>query len=177
MTDDAKQAKADAKAAKAKAKALRPWYKKKLFLGLIAVGVIAVIVVASSQGSTPATNTESAEANVGSNSGSTTEDTIGTGLGSQDASGDIDSLDCGSPDAVGAIYPSVKITNRSEKRSNYFVTVTFESADGTTKYDDALIMVTSLNPGQSMTEKGLVFKEIPSDAICKVTEIQRTSDE
>lgn len=177
MTDDAKQAKADAKIAKTKAKALRPWFKKKRFLGLIAIGVIAVIVIASGQGSTPATNTESSDSSVDSNSGSTTEDTIGTGLGSQDASGDIDSLDCGSPDAIGAIYPSVKITNRSEKRSNYFVTVTFESPDASTKYDEALIMVTSLNPGQSMSEEGIVLNEMPADAICKVTEIQRTSDE
>lgn len=154
------------------AKALKPWYRRKRFLG-----VIAGAILATSQGCTSATNTESVDSEESSSNDSATEDTVGTGLGSQDASGDIDSLDCGSPDAIGAMYPSVKITNRSEKRSNYFVTVTFESADGLTKYEDALIMVMSLNPGQSMSEEGIVLGEIPSDAICKVTEVQRTSDE
>lgn len=176
MSDDAKQAKADAKAAKAKAKALRPWFKKKRFLGLIVIAAIAVIVTVSSQGSdVPASTTSDAETSVTEDK--TTEDTVGTGLGSKDASGDIDSLDCGEPDAIGVTYPSVKITNRSEKRSNYFVTVSFESADGSTKYDQAIIMVMSLNPGQSMTEKGFITNEIPEGAICKVTEVQRTSDE
>jgi hypothetical protein len=106
-----------------------------------------------------------------------TEDTIGTGLGSKDASGDIDDLDCGTPDALGMIKPSVKITNRSEKRSNYFITVSFESSDGSTKYDETIISMMSLNPGQSMTEEGFITNEIPDGAICKVTEVQRTSDE
>lgn len=53
MSDDAKQAKAEAKAAKAKAKALRPWYKKKRFLALIAIAVIAIVSVASNQGRAP----------------------------------------------------------------------------------------------------------------------------
>jgi len=106
-----------------------------------------------------------------------TADTVGTGLGSKDASGDIDSLDCGSQDVIGVSYPSVKITNRSEKRSNYFVTDTYESADGSIKYDEVIIMVLSLNSGQSMTEEGIITNEIPDGAICKVTEVQRTSDE
>jgi len=176
MTDESKQAKADAKAAKAKAKALRPWYKKKRFISLIAIAVIAVIATVSGQGSdVPTTNDGGGDAPAAEEE--TTENTVGTGLGSKDASGDIDSFDCGVPDAIGMRYPSVKITNRSEKRSNYFVTVTFESSDGSTKYDEATIMVMSLNSGQSMTEEGIITNEIPAGAICKVTEVQRTSDE
>jgi hypothetical protein len=176
MTDESKQAKADAKAAKAKAKALRPWYKKKRFIGLIAIAGIAVIVVVSQQNGDEPTSTNS-DANSQVSEDEATEDTIGTGLGSKDASGDIDDLDCGTPDAFGIINPSVKITNRSEKRSNYFITVSFESSDGSTKYDDDIISMMSLNPGQSMTKKGYITNEIPDGAICKVTEVQRTSDE
>jgi hypothetical protein len=181
MTDESKQAKADAKAAKAKAKALRPWYKKKRFIGLIVIAGIAVIVVVSQQdGDDPISTNSDANSQVSEDEATedeATEDTIGTGLGSKDASGDIDDLDCGTPDAFGMINPSVKITNRSEKRSNYFITVSFESSDGSTKYDETIISMMSLNPGQSMTEEGLITDEIPDGAICKVTEVQRTSDE
>lgn len=176
MTDESKQAKADAKAAKAKAKALRPWYKKKRFIGLIVIAGIAVIASVSGQGGDAPTSTNN-DSDSQASEDEATEDTVGTGLGSKDASGDIDSLDCGTPDAIGVSYPSVKITNRSDKRSNYFVTVSFESSDGSTKYDEAIIMVMSLNPGQSMTEEGMIANEIPDGAICKVTEVQRTSDE
>jgi len=176
MSEENKQAKADAKAAKAKAKALRPWYKKKRFISLIVIGVIVVLVISNSQSSdVPSASNDEASAPATEDEAS--QDTVGTGLGSKDASGDIDDFDCGEPDAIGMIYPSVKITNRSEKRSNYFVTITYESSDGSTKYDESIIMVMSLNPGQSMTEEGIVTNEIPSGAICKVTEVQRTSDE
>lgn len=46
-----KEAKAQAKAAKAHAKAIRPWYKKKRYIGLIAIAVIVIISVASGGGS------------------------------------------------------------------------------------------------------------------------------
>jgi len=176
MTDESKQAKADAKAARAKAKALRPWYKKKRFIGLIVIGIIAVVAAVSGQGAeAPTATNDDAESPAAESEA--TEDTVGTGLGSKDASGDIDSLDCGETDQFGYTEPTVKVTNRSEKRSNYFITVAYESADGSTKYDETIIMVMSLNPGQSMTEKSIVTNEIPSGSICKVTEVQRTSDE
>lgn len=177
MSDDAKQAKADAKAAKAKAKALRPWYKKKRFLLAIVIAIIALVSILSSQGPETTSETTSVDSSENATGDTSTEDTVGQGLGSKDASADVDSLDCGTPDAIGVTYPSVKVTNRSEKRSNYFITVSFESSDGATKYDETIIMVMSLNPGQSMTEEGMIANEIPSNSICKVTEVQRTSDE
>jgi hypothetical protein len=158
----------------AKVKALRPWYKKKRFIGLVIIAGITVILTVSRQGGDVPTSTDSDADSQVSEDGAT-EDTVGTGLGSKDASGDIDH--CGTPDAIGVSYPSVKVTNRSEKRSNYFVTVSFESSDGSTKYDETIIIVMSLNPGQSMTEEGMIANEIPDGAICKVTEVQRTSDE
>ena len=169
---DEKDAKAEAKAAKAKAKALRPWFKKKRFWLLAIIGVAIIASVAGSGDSTAPTSSDTEEA-VAENS---TQDTISTGLGSKDASGDIDSIDCGTADSIGVRYPEVKVTNRSEKTSTYFITVDFESADGSTKYDEALIMITSLDPGQSMTEKGMVMNDIPEGSVCKISEIQRTAD-
>ena len=169
---DEKDAKAEAKAAKAKAKALRPWFKKKRFWLLGVIGIIIAIQIATGSESTTTTSSDPEEA-VAENP---TEDTIGTGLGSKDATGDIDSIDCGKVDIIGARYPSVKVTNRSEKTSTYFITVDFESSDGSTKYEETIIMITSLNPGQSMTEEGIVLGDIPDGAVCKISEIQRTAD-
>jgi hypothetical protein len=174
-----KEAKAQAKAAKAAAKALRPWFKKKRFwlLGVIAVAVFAV--VAQSGSDTTTTTTPAAEessAGAENNEASATEDTVGTGLGSKDASGDIDNVDCGTPDSIGFRYPEVKVTNRSEKTSTYFITLEFESADGSIKYDEAIIIISSLDSGQTMTEKGIITNDIPDGAVCKITEIQRTAD-
>ena len=47
---DPKAAKAQAKAAKAHAKAMRPWFKKKRFLVLIAIGLLVAITAASGGG-------------------------------------------------------------------------------------------------------------------------------
>ena len=169
---DEKDAKAEAKAAKAKAKALRPWFKKKRFWLLGIVGVFIAMQVTSGSDSTTTTSSDSEEV-VAEN---VTEDTIGTGLGSKDATADIDSVDCGTVDSFGARYPEVKVTNRSEKTSKYVITVDFESPDGSTKYDETIIIITSLNPGQSMTEQGLIMGDIPDGAVCKVSEVQRMVD-
>jgi hypothetical protein len=174
-----KEAKAQAKAAKAAAKALRPWFKKKRFW-LLGVIVIAVVATATQGGSDTTTTTtpgaDQSSSGAESSGATATEDTIGTGLGSKDASGDIDSVTCGVPDSIGVRYPEVKVTNRSEKTSTYFITLEFESADGGTKYDETIIVISSLDPGQAMTEKGMIANEIPDGAVCKITEIQRTAD-
>ena len=172
-----KEAKAEAKAAKAAAKALRPWFKKKRFWLLGAIAIVVIVVIQGGADSTPTTqSTEKSGTEAESNEQTATEDTVGTGLGSKDASGDIDSVDCGTPDVIGVRYPEVKVTNRSEKTSTYFITLEFESADGGTKYDETTIFITSLESGQTMTEKGFISKDIPEGAVCKITEIQRTAD-
>lgn len=53
---NAKSAKASAKAAQAHAKALRPWYKKKRFIGLGLVAILVIIIIAASSGSKSSTN-------------------------------------------------------------------------------------------------------------------------
>lgn len=50
MAEEIKMAKADAAAEKARAKALRPWYKKKRYIALLALAAIIAISVASSGG-------------------------------------------------------------------------------------------------------------------------------
>jgi hypothetical protein len=165
MTEDARTAKAEAKAAKAKAKALRPWYMKKRVWLLGAVVIIIGAAVASGGGDT---STDTAESS-GGDSG------ISSGLGSKDATADVQSLDCGAPDIIGVTYPEVTVKNNSSKASDYLITLVAESADGSTKYDETSVFIFDLQPNQSMTEKGMFTNELPSGAICKVTEVQRTA--
>ena len=187
MSDEAREAKADAKAAKARAKELRPFYKKKRWWLLAAVVVVVAYLALGSGGSDEASSgsSNSSESSGASDTTGTdesestdapsTEDTIGTGLGSKDATADINSLECGTPDAIGMTYPSVSVTNNSSKASDYFITIVAESADGATKYDDTIVMITGLAPGQTMTEEGMFTNELPEGAVCKITEVQRTA--
>lgn len=182
MSDEAKRAKAAAKAAKAEAKALRPFYKKKRYWAIAGVGLIAIIS-ATSSGSTTSSTSDSDKQSDSSiaaetedtTASSETQDTISSGLGSKDASADIVSLDCGSPDALDFSYAEVTIKNNSSKASNYWVTIVYESSDGSTRYDDTMVIVNSLQPGQTITESGLPVSDIPTGAVCKVTEVQRTA--
>jgi hypothetical protein len=182
MSDEAREAKADAKAAKARAKELRPFYKKKRWW-LLAIVVVIIGMQAlgsggsddeTSSGSSGSSDTTSANESESTDAPST-EDTIGTGLGSKDATADINSLECGTPDAIGMTYPSVSVTNNSSKASDYFITIVAESADGATKYDDTIVMITGLAPGQTMSEEGMFTNELPEGAVCKITEVQRTA--
>ena len=176
MSEEAKQAKADAKAAKARAKGLRPLWKKKRWWALALIAVV-VIAAAASSGSGSGGN-EADSASSGGNSSSSGEgssDTISQGIGSKDASADIVDIDCGTPDAIGMIYPKVTVKNNSSKASDYYITITAESADGSMKYDDTPVFIQALQPGQTMSEEGIFTNEIPAGAVCKVTEVQRTA--
>jgi hypothetical protein len=173
MSEESKLANAAAKAAKAEAKALRPFYKKKRYWAIALVAVIAIATATSGGSSTEVANGGSSSETGGESS--QTEDTVSSGLGSKDASDDIVDIDCGSPDALDFSYAKVTIKNNSSKASDYFVTVVYESADGATRYGDTMIMVNALESGQTITESGLPVSDIPSGAICKVTEVQRTA--
>lgn len=167
--DDARSAKANAKAAKARAKALRPWYSKKRWwlAGIIGVAVIAAVAGSSGSSEQAATSPQSG--------GSQAQSGIDQGIGSQDASADLVDLDCGTPDSIGVTYPKVTVKNNSSKPSDYFITVVAQSSDGSIKYDDTVISIFALQPGQQQTEEGMFTADFPSGTVCKVTEFQRTA--
>lgn len=171
VNDDAKRAKAAAKAAKAEAKALRPFYKKKRVWILAVIGIMVIAGVAGQSDTSTTSSGSSSE----SDAGNAPTDTVSSGLGSKDATADIVDFECGSPDAIGFSYPEVTIKNNSSKASNYVITVVYESSDGSTRYDDSMLIVNSLNPGQTIVEKGLPVSDVPDGAVCKVTEVQRTA--
>ena len=97
-----------------------------------------------------------------------TSDSIAMGLGSQDASSDVEVISCGKPDAIGFSYPRVKVTNLSSKPSDYMITVVLESKNGTVKYGDSLIFINRLMPGQTSTEDGMPVSDVPTIKCAKV---------
>lgn len=106
-----------------------------------------------------------------------TDSGISKGLGSKDASADVTEVQIirDNDEFMPIDEVSVKVTNNSEKRSDYFIDVSIESADGSVKIDSTTIMVMNLEPGQSTVETGMLTKELPDDAVASVKSIQRTA--
>jgi len=101
---------------------------------------------------------------------------VSKGIGAKDASGDVKigklTID---PDLKWGSVP-ITITNSSSKRSNYVITVVAESADGKTRFDEALVLVNDLEPGQKSVEKAQFTKDgIPATAKVVLKEVQRTA--
>ena len=108
-----KKAKADAKAAKARAKSLRPWYRKKRFILVIAIVAIIVIAIASNASKKSSSPTSSGP--------TPTVAGVNQGAGSADASGDVSGATLGQPDALCIWGSTLTVTNHSSKRSNYLI--------------------------------------------------------
>lgn len=101
---------------------------------------------------------------------------ISKGAGSKDASGDI-KVGKGVKDAaLGWVSVPVTITNHSSKRSDYFVDLAIESADGAIQYDATTVFAQAVESGQKATEKGQFTKDgIPATAKIVVKSVQRTA--
>ncbi len=73
----------------------------------------------------------------------------------------------------------VTITNHSSKRSDYFVTVALESADGKTQIDTSTVIVQNLEPGQGTVQTGDFLATMttapPAGAKVVLQSVQRTS--
>lgn len=173
MGEEEKVAKADAKAAKARANELRPFYKKKRWL---LVGGIGVVIIAAAAGGSGKTNETSQGAAKPASADESSSNEISQGIGANDASGDIISLDCGQADVLGFRTPKVTVKNKSSKPSDYTIKIVAETADGQTRYDDTILTITALNPGQTTAADGLpMTADIPAGAVCKVSEVERTA--
>ena len=68
------------------------------------------------------------------------------------------------------------VKNNSSKPSSYWIEIVAESKDGTVRYDDSFVIINSLGPGQTTTEKGLPFtNDLPAGSRCRITEVSRTA--
>lgn len=65
------------------------------------------------------------------------------------------------------------VTNNSSKPSNYLITVSFESPDGSTKYGSGNAAVQSLASGQTTTVEALGTGSVTGELVCKVTDVER----
>src|SRR5262245_16247242 len=107
-----------------------------------------------------------------------TDTTIYAGLGSQDATADGGVPVLEAPDAIGVSYITIPVTNNASGRSNYFIEVAIESADGATQYETTSAFLSGVEPGQSASAQGMVAwgtEPAPSDATVRVTTVQRTA--
>jgi hypothetical protein len=161
----AKEARADSKAAKARAKSLRPWYRKKRFIGLIAIVAIIGIMIASQGAKNTSTKSSNPTATVSG---------VNKGIGSADASADVKGATLGPVDALGFRAVSLTVTNNSSKRSNYLIDLSVESPDGAIQYDTSIASVNNLEAGQTTTIDSLpITKTVPADAIVKIKTVTR----
>lgn len=167
------EAKADAKASAARAKAIRPWYRKKRFILLGAVAIIAVIAIVANSGSD--SDTDTASNGNGNGEAAEGDNDVSTGLGSQDAVDDVEVTDCGLEPDLGWATATVTITNNSSGRSDYFVTVAFETDDGATRTDEGLASASNLEPDQVTEVDAPTATEAPENVECRIVEVQRTA--
>lgn len=136
---------------------------KKIIIGLAVIVGIGVAIGAS-HGSSGNSGNHGTNNNTG----------ITTGIGSKDASGDV-TLATGAPDDAGILTVPVIITNHSSKRSDYFVDLAAESADGSHQYGTTTAMSMGLDAGQTATVSGLFFDTVPAGAKIVVKSVQRTA--
>jgi hypothetical protein len=80
-------------------------------------------------------------------------------------------------DGIDLLVADVPVTNRSSKRSNYIVTVTFEAPEGA-QLATSVAFVNSLEPGQTTTATANALRRAPADGRfdCRVIDVERSSD-
>jgi hypothetical protein len=108
----------------------------------------------------------------------TTDSDISRGAGSRDASADVGVPVMDPPDVIGVSYVHVPVTNNSSGRSDYFIELAIESADGATQYETTFATLSSVEPGQSASAEGMVAwgsAGAPADATVRTTTVQRTA--
>ena len=92
------------------------------------------------------------------------------------ATGDVAVSRCAlSGNQFGGPEATLTVTNRSSKPSNYFITVAFQSPDGTQQLDTGNATVQSLAPNQTTSVQASSFRqELRRQRFtCKVTEVTR----
>lgn len=101
------------------------------------------------------------------------ESGVSSGLGSQDASGDV-SIGQATTE-FGLTSLPLTATNNSEKRSNYWIEVNAESGDGATVYDSSWTYINNVDPGQTGVGELQFFTELPPDTTFRLVKVERTA--
>jgi len=86
---------------------------------------------------------------------------------------DIDAVRCTLTTA--GMTAVIDLTNRSDRTASYSIGIAFESPDGTRQLDTTSAMVSSLEPGQTVTEETGAYEDVPSSGFrCRVTSFLRS---
>jgi hypothetical protein len=105
--------------------------------------------------------------------------TVDSGVGSKDATADVKIGTTFEVDSIGVPSVDVTITNNSDKKSDYYITVTLNTADGSEQLDDGVVFVDGLKPGQVKKDQivfiGMVDEKLPKNAIVTLETVQRTA--
>lgn len=94
----------------------------------------------------------------------------------EDALDDAELVAC-ETDEAGFMAATVRITNDSSERSNYDVTVSYTSPDGSEQYATGDAYAQALEPGQSRTEDAQSLEEPPGAFECEIKDVFRFTDE
>jgi hypothetical protein len=109
----------------------------------------------------------------GSTGGGSSKPSSGTGTsGGHPAMKDVTVATC-SADEAGDYSASLSVKNNSSGRSDYLISVAFESSDGKTQLDTTAALVNSLESGQSTTKDATSFKTASGAFTCRVTDVSR----
>lgn len=90
--------------------------------------------------------------------------------------GEVELVDCGT-DQFGFMNATVTVTNRSADRSNYLISVSFDSQDGAEQYGTGSAFVNGLNSGQSRTVEAGSLDRVSGEFVCLIDDVSRMSDE
>ena len=145
--------------------------KKKIVGVTLGAAALIVLGISATSGGADAEKAD-APADAG------TDPTISTGIGSKDASADVGVPVMEAPDAIGVSYINIPVTNNSSGRSDYFIEVAIESADGATQYETTNAFLDGVEPGQSASARAMVAwgtEPAPADATVRVITVQRTA--
>jgi hypothetical protein len=172
-SDDPRSAHARAKAAKAHAKALRPWYRKKRFIGLGVLAALFAVGVASSGsgGDEPAEVAATTDADAAG----ATDDGPRTMSGNTEfpPGDDVEISSCQVDDVLGWPSADLSITNNSPEPSDYMVSVNF-TVDGV-KIGEGAALSSNVDPGQRAvaTAQGTGDVGDGQAVTCEIVEVER----
>jgi hypothetical protein len=173
----------------------KPFYKKWWFwvAAVVVVGIIAASANSGgdkkddnkADGANPSISAPTSSSSKSSTSASKKPTSgISKGLGAKDATKDVKvSPLMRKKDGFGGTSYEVNVTiiNHSSKRSDYFVTLSLESADGKTQIDTGNAVALNLEPDQTKAnavtflEASIGDTKVPATARVVIKELQRTA--
>jgi hypothetical protein len=140
---------------------------RKILLAAVALG--AVITIAS--------NVHGGSSDKSNNSSHKESSGVSQGLGAHDASGDVTLAAKPTKDDAGMVHMAVSFHNTSSKRSDYYVDLALQSADGKTQYDTTIATAENVEAGQNAHDDAVFLEgdNAPAGAVVVVKSVQRTA--